>query len=593
MKPRFLIHILLIAVFGLLAAGCTHTPDARLLRAKSMMTDSLPQARAMLDSIDRASLSAPDRNLRDLLAIKAADKAYVKHTADSTIMRLADYYERHQSTGRYPEALYYAGRVYSDLGDYPTALEYYHKALDMIECKREAESLRVVIISQMAYLYNAMRLYDDCIPLLQQVIEIDIKQEDTLNQLRDQEFLGNVYMNKGEYDRAEIIFEEIYKCAQGHYPSMVLRQRVYLGGIKYYKGAYDSALNILRGVPELKMNDNPGSALLFAANTYLKAGICDTAYKYAKILAGLEHSPNRKAGYKLLLSDSLRTYVPVDSVRLYATKLSELTDAYMEENGSRDALIQKSKYNYDKHDRQQRIEKEKRERYGLWLIVAGFALCLSIIVFLIMAIRNKKQRLQAIKARDEIRELKARLDVSENRYNDLFERKISERVSSLHQKFATSNCDSIREGEVENFNIRLREGLINKFKELCPQIKAKPPVSTEILDSPTYARIKALVDRGGSISEESAFWSEIEEMILRTSPDFKTILLLLVGDEMKTFNYQMALLIRCGLKLVQISSLIGKTKNAVSSRREKLAQDIFGDEFHSKPKYFDYVVLLI
>ena len=67
----------------------------------------------------------------------------------------------------------------------------------------------------------------------------------------------------------------------------------------------------------------------------------------------------------------------------------------------------------------------------------------------------------------------------------------------------------------------------------------------------------------------------------------------MVGDEMKTFNYQMALLIRCGLKLVQISSLIGKTKNAVSSRREKLAQDIFGDEFHSKPKYFDYVVLLI
>jgi len=101
-----------------------------------MMTDSLPQARAMPDSIDRSSLGEADRNLRDLLAIKAADKAYVKHTADSTILRVVDYYDRHQSTVRYPEALYYAGRVYSDLGDYPTALKYFQDALDEVEkCK--------------------------------------------------------------------------------------------------------------------------------------------------------------------------------------------------------------------------------------------------------------------------------------------------------------------------------------------------------------------------------------------------------------------------------------------------------------------------
>ena len=51
-----------------------------------------------------------------LLTVKAADKAYITHTSDSLIRLVLDYYEQEGDRRLLPEAYYYAGRVYRDLG---------------------------------------------------------------------------------------------------------------------------------------------------------------------------------------------------------------------------------------------------------------------------------------------------------------------------------------------------------------------------------------------------------------------------------------------------------------------------------------------
>ena len=48
-----------------------------------------------------------------LLTVKAADKAYITHTL---IRLVLDYYEQEGDRRLLPEAYYYAGRVYRDLG---------------------------------------------------------------------------------------------------------------------------------------------------------------------------------------------------------------------------------------------------------------------------------------------------------------------------------------------------------------------------------------------------------------------------------------------------------------------------------------------
>ncbi len=66
-----------------------------------------------------------------LLTIKARDKAYITHTSDSLILEVLHYYEKRKDKKHLPEAYYYAGRIYRDLGDAPQALEYFFKAIDV------------------------------------------------------------------------------------------------------------------------------------------------------------------------------------------------------------------------------------------------------------------------------------------------------------------------------------------------------------------------------------------------------------------------------------------------------------------------------
>ena len=65
----------------------------------------------------------------------AADKAYMRHTSDTLIRQVVAYYEDGADPWLLPEAYYYAGRVYSDLGDAPQALDYFERAAEALPPK--------------------------------------------------------------------------------------------------------------------------------------------------------------------------------------------------------------------------------------------------------------------------------------------------------------------------------------------------------------------------------------------------------------------------------------------------------------------------
>ena len=94
-----------------------------------------------------------------LLTIKAADKAYVRHTSDSLIKKVVAYYEDDGDKSLLPEAYYYAGRVYRDLGDAPQALDYFEQAADALPLQGQ-EVLAGKIYSQTGSLFFYQQMYD-------------------------------------------------------------------------------------------------------------------------------------------------------------------------------------------------------------------------------------------------------------------------------------------------------------------------------------------------------------------------------------------------------------------------------------------------
>lgn len=113
--------------------GCSpREHDKRPTSIGAIIAESPEEASALLDSIDsiaRPTLAEADRYYLDFLRIKAQDKNYIRHSSDTTILKVIDYYSD-KDDELYFEALYYGGRVYADMGDTPTALQYFHQALD-------------------------------------------------------------------------------------------------------------------------------------------------------------------------------------------------------------------------------------------------------------------------------------------------------------------------------------------------------------------------------------------------------------------------------------------------------------------------------
>ncbi|WP_305036649.1 tetratricopeptide repeat protein, partial [Paramuribaculum intestinale] len=149
--------LLIITTIAIIACGCTRQqPSDPRLQRLTLSVDTGPQAAIdSLAAIDPATLGDYDRHYYNFLTVKARDKAYIVHTSDSLILDVINHFGR---SPKMAEALYYAGRVYSDLGDYPTALRYFHDALDRISDDPEDNNiLRASIASQTARLMLNLR----------------------------------------------------------------------------------------------------------------------------------------------------------------------------------------------------------------------------------------------------------------------------------------------------------------------------------------------------------------------------------------------------------------------------------------------------
>ena len=155
---KHLLHIFITVVCIAVVAGCADNSRLRddIDRAGRLADTRPDSAIALLDSLSPA-INQADKATRmryDLMLIKSRDKAYIEHRNDSMIAPVVEYFTDHTDPDLTPLALYYAGRVYSDLGDAPRALDYYQQALTTIGDDTIAHyNIYKVCLSQMSELF--------------------------------------------------------------------------------------------------------------------------------------------------------------------------------------------------------------------------------------------------------------------------------------------------------------------------------------------------------------------------------------------------------------------------------------------------------
>lgn len=579
----------LMVIMSLIMAmfvSCSKTvADERLKGIAVIVSDSTKAALSRLENIDPESLSTADRHYRNLLIIKARDKAYIQHKSDSLIMTVVDYAETHNDLDWYPEALYYAGRVYSDLGDSPTALRYFHSALDALPEKGCDLNLKSAVLSQTAGLLRLMRLFDEAAPLLDQSISIGKEIKDTLNTVYDLLLLGDTELNNNNLSKARGCFMEALEMSRNLRSKTRAISELYLAVIYSRLSYMDKAVQYLEESRDSVSKNDRVTYLAHASQIYKKAHMNDSAYACARrILSSDYEGKNRLVAYQVLLSPEIRKFSSEDSIQSYISAYAEEFEKHLNDSQRELVLYQQSHYNYEIHEREKVRAIAARKNMQIWILLLVAVVCalISVVYYLKYSNKLKIMKLQQYLAKIAIleTELNKQDKIATIIQND--ESVSSEAEEKIQMEIPTS---LILSTDQESLKQQLRD----KLKGLASNVKARSAnVDASILKSKMYKSLQDMIRKHEGIKENSEFWNEMEKAILKTSPDFKHRLDLLSGGKISAEEYHTAMLVKCGVKPTEIAVLVHRAKGTITYRRKNIGLICFGEEFD--PNVIDKII---
>ena len=533
--------IVLAAAVAVLAAGCGRAGHGEALdRIGALVEDDAAAAASALDSLDRGVMDEAQGNYYDFLKLKSDDKRYERHKSDSTIVRLLEYY---RGTEMEAEVTYYAGRVYSDLGDYPTALRYFQDANEMIKGDKRKLALRSHVMSQTGRLLNDMRLYREAIPYLEETIALDSALNCAKDLPLDNQLLGAVYMHLKEYEQAERYFRKALSQATNGNDSTIIG--AYIANMEYERGDTASALRAARGLSERCMDHDRNYILAIASRIYHRAGIQDTAVMYATQLIERNEPANKINGYHILLKPDLRKMIAADSLDSYLRNYTRLLEKRSDKNMADQVIYQQSRYNYMLHAREtERIAAEK-QTLQRWLFVAGIV----VLVIVVIAVYYKYRAV--------IR--KAQLATAQNLLLTL-DREHKETLTELsHIKDGVSMKDMLKKLSEQMHSRALKE-------------------MSRIAESEAYSKIMSALREDKIIQLNDSVWGELDECVRREGRSFDEIISGPIRISLTDMEYAVLLLTKAGFSSADASKILGRAKNSLSHQRNQLRKKVFFDQ---------------
>ena len=275
MNLRIRLSIILCIFLG----SCTVVPEGLLTADRLMETmpdSSLHILRAMPPAVYH---SGSNRALYSLLLVRALDKNLQPLKPDSLLDFSINYYTAHHDDENLATCYLYKGRMYKYTFQYEKAMNYYLKALDAAEIKKD-----YVLLGR---------------------INLD---------------MGDIYSNQSDfalarskYNTAYISFLKIKFQPQAFY------SQLNIGRTYYAAKDYNGALHYFRSIASLAKDSlQKGALLQEQANNYYKYGKLDTALVYFRKVISYPYIGNNRAIRYLNIADLYFDMNKTDSAFLYS-----------------------------------------------------------------------------------------------------------------------------------------------------------------------------------------------------------------------------------------------------------------------------------
>ena len=382
--------IIILSILLLSACGNReHVQFEKLQQIDSIAEVNADSAVALINAINRDSLLSDDNKYYyDLLKIRTNDKAYIAHTSDSAILSVINYFENHDFNDLLPVAYYYGGRVYSDLGDAPQALEYFHKALD---CENINSHTKAVAYAQMAGLYHEQRVYDLAIHSYKKAIELNTQNNNIIGIIYNMRDLGHIYIQKQQNDSAIFLFNKSLFFAEkiGNH-QLITSTKLNIGNLYLNNNQEFKALHILSSIKNNISKEDSISVINTYANLYYNINNIDSTLFYCNKLITSNRIHSQLNGYNILVNLHMHNNKVDDaySAMIMSTKLS---DSIEKLETPKEIIQLSSIYNYQIRERENNKLKQKAQKHSLYLYITISGICILVLLLFIFHQQSRQK----------------------------------------------------------------------------------------------------------------------------------------------------------------------------------------------------------
>ena len=562
------------------ACGRKSHPQSLIL-ADSLASANPDSAITLLKSIDSSMQAEPEavQMYYRLLCIKANDKAYIQHTSDSLILPVLHYYIKKDDERHLPEAYYYAGRVYRDLGDAPQALGYFEKAAEALP-EDGGYKLKSKIYSQMGTLFAYQSMYTEALEMYKKGGEYDNILKDSVGMVFTLRDIGNMYRELGKRDSTLAYFKEANRLSQQlQRADLFNMMQGQLVAIYTDLQEYDSAHAVLQNA--LRDIERPSRSAIYsiAARLYDITFQMDSATWYYKELLGFGSVYAKQTARRRLLvlilkqNGAQQASSYLNGYLLYTDSIQKLTQT---------ETIQRmhSLYNYQLREKENNRLKAENNRQTSWICIISGGFVIAILSFIAYRQCSKRKRLELEQQLDKLRTIE-----KENREKIDFLERHKAQKEELEKNLVNINIpdNSILKKQlgqkIELLNHILQQQAIEKEQEkeaqdylFCSEIYKK------LQGRANSARGEAYI-----IQEE---WDSLKELIPPAYPTFFERLYSLHTPNENELH--VCILLKLQFRQADIARLLQLKPESISSIRRRLYQKVTGSK--GSPEMWDKII---
>ena len=542
---KHLLHIFITIVCIAVVAGCADNSRLRddIDRAGRLADTRPDSAIALLDSLSPA-INQADKATRmryDLMLVKSRDKAYIEHRNDSMIAPVVEYFTDHTDPDLTPLALYYAGRVYSDLGDAPRALDYYQKALDAIPDSPDNLMLRYLIYGQMCDIYTYQHLYDKSLSCNRQALEMAMRMNDSIKIGRIMEHIAINFRNLEVHDSAEIWFNKAINWVKpiGN-KNLTDNIKAQLASLYIDGGNLELADSILKPI----LSDFPSLPL---PQQYAMHSIAINLYtdkkEFSKAMPHIYWARNNGNIYTKHLAYGTLANMKIeendiDSAIIYLNLFKLYSDSINDFYNVNEVAKITAAYNYALYERDNKLLLQENANNRLLIIILS-ALILVLSMAIIMVHRYNRIKKMLVNTRFNLLE-----------------------AFGIELKQSAQNIESEDTSDEQAMN-RLRQyDIVNRF-------------------------MYELGNPKNSMNATDDDWLLLESAIEEVYPGFKNRLSSLFP--FSDTQIKACLMIKVGMSNVRMAHILNKSEGAVSVMRKRMYKSVFNSSTAEAPQWDSFI----